>query len=249
VFAISNDPVPVVAEFAREHDIRYHLLSDQDSRVIRQLSLLNRHIEELQSYYGKPYIQETHGPTPYPGTFRLDEQGVIVDRRFDPSYRVRPSGTVLLADAFEGAEPKAIERAETEWGEVAVRLHSDTYHAQELLELHVAVALAEPYHAYVEPIPDGYVPLSVELTGPASLDAGAVELPKGKPWRIEGLSEEFAVVDGEVHVTLPFVIRDAEGPVTIEARVRCQVCTDNTCLPPVTLTLPLELAERPLLRP
>lgn len=241
--------MPILAAFADEFGIRYDLLSDVGSHTIRRLGLVNRHVEQLQAHYERPYEEDRHGSTPYPGVFTLDEQGVVVDRHFEVSYRVRPSATVVLGDLFAQQDPPVQARATVEWGEVAAWLHTDAYHAQELLQLHVAIALREPFHTYVEPVPTGYVPLALELSGPEALDVGEIALPVGEPWRIRGLPEQFRVVGGEIRTTVPFVIASASGTASLELRITCQVCTDDACRAPGSVTLPLQLQERALLRP
>ncbi len=84
VFAISYDPVPVLADFAALHHITYPLLGDEGSHVIRALGLENQHIAEQHAYYGLG-VRPNHLGTPYPGTFVLDEQGIVVQRDFEQS--------------------------------------------------------------------------------------------------------------------------------------------------------------------
>lgn len=90
LFAISYDPVAVLAAFAQSHDITFPLLSDEGSRLIRGLGLENQHVAAQQAYYRKPVTDRYRG-MPYPGTFLLDEDGVIRGRQFEQSYRWRPS--------------------------------------------------------------------------------------------------------------------------------------------------------------
>ena len=53
LFAISYDSVDVLAGFAREHGISFPLLSDEGSRVIRELGLYNEHLAEQARFYGR----------------------------------------------------------------------------------------------------------------------------------------------------------------------------------------------------
>ena len=59
VFAVSYDPVPILASFAERYGITYALLSDEGSRMIRSLGLLNTHIDEQAAHYGRP-VEEHH---------------------------------------------------------------------------------------------------------------------------------------------------------------------------------------------
>ncbi len=88
LFAISYDSVEILRGFADKHDIRFPLLSDEGSRVIRQLGLINERVQEDHAVYGiKP--NPRHVDLPYPGVFVLDEDGIIVHKRFHESYRER----------------------------------------------------------------------------------------------------------------------------------------------------------------
>jgi hypothetical protein len=89
-YAISYDPLDVLAQLARGYGVTYPLLSDRESRVIRALGLLNTNMPA-----GHPW----HG-VPYPGTFLLDEEGRIAHKSFYADHRVRDSVARLLEDGF-----------------------------------------------------------------------------------------------------------------------------------------------------
>jgi hypothetical protein len=68
---------------------------DQGSHTIGALGLLN----DTHAFYGIQTREDQQGVA-YPGTFVLDEQGVVVDRRFEQSYRVRPTARLFEEFAF-----------------------------------------------------------------------------------------------------------------------------------------------------
>src|SRR5207237_7079639 len=111
LFAISYDSVDVLAGFAREHGISFPLLSDEGSRVIRELGLYNEHLAEQARFYGREARPDQYG-VPYPGIFRLDERGIVVDKQFEQSYRVRPAPALLL-EQTPGAPPPGLALAES----------------------------------------------------------------------------------------------------------------------------------------
>jgi peroxiredoxin len=85
--AISYDPVPVLADFAKRRGITFPLLSDEGSRVIRQYGILNTTVPETN--------REQFG-IPFPGTFIVDRQGVVTSRFFEEAYQERNTvGTVM----------------------------------------------------------------------------------------------------------------------------------------------------------
>lgn len=210
LFALSYDPVPVLAAFADEHGIAYDLLSDEGSVVLERLGLLNRHVEAQQRFHERG-VEERHERLPYPGTIVLDEAGTVVERLFEQSFRPRPNAGSVLRRAG-GALPAG---------------HSVT-------------------------AGDGVVTV-----------CSPPRLPAGRPFRVEGLDEEFSVLDGTVRVTVPFRLpgsrylpdgrnRPDPGPsrpVTLELLVGYQACSDVECLPPARQRLTLTLDEEGLATP
>src|SRR5438093_10848167 len=127
VFAVSYDPVETLAAFAREHAITFELLSDTGSATIERLGLLNRHVAEQQAFYDLPVLERHHG-IPYPGTFLLDERGVVVRKTFEQSYRVRASGSLLLQDLTGVEAPPVVKAEASAWNvRSAAWLDTETY--------------------------------------------------------------------------------------------------------------------------
>ena len=106
VFAISNDPTEILAEFASKHDITFSLLSDGDSAVIRAFGIMNQLIrpDEGQSmrWYG----------IPYPGTYYVDANMTVTDKDFHQHHARRASGSSVLARVL-GQEIEVHTEAET----------------------------------------------------------------------------------------------------------------------------------------
>src|SRR5207248_7011642 len=95
IFAISYDSAAVLAAFAEKRGITYSLLSDEGSHTIRALGLLNeQHLVQQHASYGIQTRDDQMGVA-YPGTFVLDERGVISEKHFEQSYRVRPTARMF----------------------------------------------------------------------------------------------------------------------------------------------------------
>ena len=245
---MSYDPVEVLATFAAEHGIGYPLLSDATSRVIRELDLENPQVEEQNRHFGLK-TDERHQGLPYPGVFHISRSGVITSKRFEQSHRVRPSATMLLESALKTTPPAVADRVETGGVALEASLHTDTYHAQQIYPLRIRLAIPAGEHAYVGSVPTGFVPLSVELGGPASLEYEPPSLPAGTPLQLEGIDWTFEVIDGLVEITVPFRIdAEDEGDVRLEVGVALQTCNDRECFPPVETTLQLPLHDGGILR-
>ena len=222
VLAVSYDPVDVLAGFADKHGIAYPLLSDEGSRVIRALGLYNEHLAEQAAHYGLQARDHQYG-VPYPGVFVLDEEGVVAEKRFEQSYRVRPSGAALAEELAPAPAGSSL---------LAVRSSDATYRPYQQLALHVELNLPAGLHVYGRPIPEGYTPLEVEVEPLPGLVVGEPRLPTPRPFEVEGLDERFVVHEGRVRVVVPFYAEKTEGPLRLAVRVRYQACTDTLCHPP-----------------
>jgi peroxiredoxin len=251
VFAISYDSVDVLRAFAEKYGIRFPLLSDEGSVVIRRLRLLNERLQEHHGFYGGS-VREDQWGVPYPGSFILDEQGVTVEKRFEDSYRERETAVGILEAAFR--ERGSQHGAEATISAPGVLMHayldSPTYRSMQRLRLTVELAIAPGLHVYGQPIPDGYVPLSAEIAPVDGLVVGATELPAPHPFSVDGLDEQFHAYDGTVRLAVPLTFGLAAANQTIEATIRYQACSATDCRPPASLTIQLPVqvlnhVERP----
>jgi peroxiredoxin len=246
VFAISYDSVGVLKGFAEKFGIRYPLLADEGSVVIRRLGLLNERVPEHHAFYGVPMRDDVWG-VPYPGSFILDEQGIVVERRFVDSYRVRETAVGVLERAFGGTSEVHGAEARVAGDGVLARayLDSSTFRVFQRLRLSVELQIEPGLHVYGEPIPDGYVPLSVEVTPIEGLEVGALEASAPSPFQITGLDEQFFVHEGTVQVSLPLTFIGVTEDQTLEVVVRYQACSATDCRPPEALQFRLPVTWLP----
>lgn len=236
----------VLAGFAEKRGVIYPLLSDEGSHTIRALGLYNEHLAEQHAVYGVGVRDEQIGVS-YPGIFVLDEQGIIVEKRFEQSYRTRPTPAVLVEDLIgvAAAQPAVLAQAEREGVTISAWLGSATYRPFQKLRLHVSLRMAEGIHVYGTPIPEDYVPLEITVEPFDGLSADTVEMPEAHAFRMEGVDEAFVVYEGEVSAAMTLAIVANQGQVTLQVRVRYQACTESFCYMPedVLLELPVEGLE------
>ncbi|MCA1706980.1 MAG: redoxin domain-containing protein [Actinobacteria bacterium] len=244
VFAISYDPVEALGQFAEKYGITYSLLSDVGSRVIRELGLLNEQVQQHHAFYGIPHRDNVYG-VPYPGAFLLDERGVVTEKRFLDSYRMRETGAAILEAGFgmESAVRGPETRARADGLEVRAYLDSDTYRSMQRLRLAVELAIDAGLHVYGQPVPEGYIPLTIDVAPIDALEVGAMEGPAPRPFRAEGLDEAFFVYEGLVKFAVPLTFTERAGDRTIEVTVGYQACSATDCLLPsaVQLRMPVKV--------
>jgi hypothetical protein len=243
--------VEVLHGFAEKHGITYTLLSDQGSKVIRDLGLLNEQVYEQHAVYGIPR-QDRHWGVPYPGVFLLDAQGYVTQKRFHQSYRERETGVGVLEQGFGIASsvhgPEALGQSEG----VTVRayLDSDTYRFFQRLWLTVELTIEPGLHVYAQPIPEGYTPLAIEIAPIAGMVVGTPQWPTPQSFRVAGLDAAFYVYQGKVAVSLPVTLTQEGDDQTLQVVVRYQACSHMDCFLPSSIALHLPVqsedhVERP----
>jgi peroxiredoxin len=246
IFAISYDSVATLAAFAAKHHITYSLLSDEGSRVIRALGLLNEQIFEHHAYYGIARV-ESHYGVPYPGVFVLDQGGRVVDKRFQQSFRERETAVGLAESALHLTASRHGAQASVYAGSVGVRayLDSPTYRYFQRLRLALELTIEPDFHIYGQPVPDGYVPLQVEVAPIDGMVVGDACWPTPRQLTIAALDEQFWIYEGTIHGSLSLTFEGARGAGdhVIRVSVAFQACSATDCLEPSRVTLELSVRE------
>lgn len=247
----------VLARFAAEHGITYDLLSDVESMTIEGLGLLNEHLAEQQAYYGFE-VGDRHRGLPYPGTLVLDSDGIVTRRLFDQTYRERPSPGVLLREASDRSpKPERSTSLETPVVKVSAWFDAPNFWPMQRVELTVRLDIAGDWHVYVAPVPQGFTALNLTLGPTESLTQAPAQVPRGRPFTVEGLDERFDVVEGAVDITVPVLLHGAGfladgsnrpdpaelGPLEVAVEISFQACSPTECLPPETHVLHMSIDE------
>jgi peroxiredoxin len=84
--AMTYDPVATLKEAEEEHGTSMPLLSDEDTRHVTAMGILNTQYSPGERAYG----------IPYPGIFVIDAQGVIRAKLAEKDYKVRPDVSLVL---------------------------------------------------------------------------------------------------------------------------------------------------------
>jgi hypothetical protein len=187
------------------------LLSDEGSRAMRGLGLINDRVQDDHAVYG---IQPNprHVNLPYPGAFVLDRAGVVTQKLFYESYRERDTGTGLITQALGIVkEPSAPVVAAN--GPVTVRawLDSPTYVFFQRVMLTVEISTATGVHVYGQPVHDGLTPLSIGIDALDGLQVGPARWPSPRRVTVPGLDEGQSVYQGVVRGTVPLTFAAAPG--------------------------------------
>jgi hypothetical protein len=255
VFAISNDTVERLADFACKHGITFPLLADEDSAVIRAFGIMNQLIQPDEGKHMRWY------GIPYPGTYIADPSGRIIDKEFHQHHARRMSGPALLhriRGDVPAAEPDAVlvDFADDDVS-MSTYLLDPTLRLEVITTLVCKLKIAPGRHLYAEGAPDEFTPAVLTLEG-QGIRFGEPVWPPPQTLAMSELGISVPVYAGEITVTVPVtvtseIMRLGHGldQDTADLRIVCtyQACDAHTCGLPtdieVCLTVPLE----PLVEP
>jgi peroxiredoxin len=250
LYAVSYDEADALSEFARHHGITYPLLSDKGSKVIRSYGIENHFVTKDQvPYYG----------IPFPGTYLVDENGIVTEKIFSRGLANRSSAESMIDSAL-GEILLGDEEPSASGGDEDIQV-SATYHGgggslkgAVLREIIVRFELGERLHIYDDPVPEGMVATRISVSGPAGLCTGERNAPPTRALQLPGLRETLQVWDGRVDFRIPVwaddriasLVREREyTEEEIGVQVDYQACDDQTCRIPQTDTLTIKVPVTP----
>lgn len=236
-FALSYDAQPLLATFAAAHGITYPLLSDEGSSVIRALGILNTNLQPTDEHYG----------IPHPGIYFIGADGRVVDKVFHDTHRTRDATITTLRDhlGIEVAGSGPQQRLEAEGLVAVASLDSATFVRGSRIGLRVTIQLAPGVHLYGRPLPDDYIPVTLEVDAPETVLVEPVVYPPAQPLGFAWLAEELPSYAGILTLTTALILAEQREDLTLTATLRFQACTDDACFIPQRLTFTLPLQFRP----
>lgn len=252
---MSYDSVPLLEEFARRRKIRYPLLSDPGSAVIRRFGVLNPDFPE-----GDP----AHG-VPFPGTLVTDARGVVRTKFFERSYAERRTAASILV--LEGETPVDVA-SEVRTDHFLLRLSQSNASAAagNRVSLVLDFEMGETKHAYAPGV-EGYRPLALHVDPHPLLTVHEPVFPASRSYFYAPLKETVSVFEGRFRLVQDVTLaggrqvaerlKAGDATLAITGRLDYQVCSDRACFPPASLPLrwtlrlvPLDLERSPeALRP
>jgi peroxiredoxin len=244
LIAISYDPVPVLADFSRRRGISFPLLSDSGSATIKAYGLLNTTVAASnQTQYG----------IPFPGTFVLDRNAVVISRAFESAYQERDTISSTMARLG-----KHLDRPATQVS--APHLDVTTFATDQTVApgTHFSLVLdvrpGRRVHVYAPGVV-GYKPIALTITAQPGLIVRAAKFPKPADYFFKPLNEHVNVFDRPFRIIQDVTIdasRDSEAMLkdrhrfTIEATLEYQACDDKICFVPQSIPLRWEVDLTPL---
>lgn len=233
--AISYDSVAILKHFSDRRNIRFPLLSDADSKLIKTLGILNPAGKEGTPFYG----------IPHPVTFVLDADGTIRHKYFEEDFRERPTLSSLLSKEL-GVNPTAATGvAKAKHVAISTSASTAIVSGGQRILLSVEIDIPKDLHLYAPGV-EGYYAVDWKMTPSELVKAHAVDLPKSRILYLQAIDEKVPVFEGKIRllrdVTLAQskVLAQAAGAakqIKLDGTLRYQACSDRMCFPPETVPL------------
>jgi len=243
VAAVTYDSAAILQDFSRQYHIEYPLLSDPKSENIRAFGLLDPdNGPENRPEYAKRDMA-------YPGYFWIGADGVVKERFVGDKYFERFTANHVLARMF----PELIESSSTVDGpHVKIRTAQTDRDVivGSRVELVAEVEIPRGVHVYA-PSVSTYQGLKLEFE-PAGARVRDISYPKANHEVVLPQTEQRLAaytksvrVSADVMIAPPKEIQaklaegpaTASAPMTINARLHYQTCTDTICYPPADVPL------------
>ena len=244
--AISYDSPAILKSFAERANIAFPLLSDTDSRIIQAWGILNETVPANSPAYG----------IPYPGTFILDSNGVVVAKYFEEDYHERYTASEILLRQF-GVEPGSKQmQSETKHLRVSTSVSLTTVKWGQRIALVVDVDLKRKMHVYAPGV-EGYIPIDWSIAASAAFKVHSVNYPVSRKIHLKAINETVPVYESHLRLVRDITIGTdpkvkpvltEKGEMIVNGTFRYQACDDRTCyIPqniPLTWTLRYEALDR-----
>ena len=142
----------MLRHFAQRRGLQYPLLADEGSAVIRAFGILNETVPRGGLSDG----------VPYPGTYVLDERGIVQSKHFEDDYRERLTGGSILLRQMSGGGTETFE-IETRHLKLQGSSSNATVYPGIRVTLAIDVELPEKMHVYAPTVTGGYIPIDWKM--------------------------------------------------------------------------------------
>lgn len=241
--SITYDPAGVLAEFSTRRGIRFPLLSDAGSAVIRRYGILNTTVPESNPAFGYPF----------PGTFVLDRTGVVMSRIFEETYQERDTLASVLVRLGKSL-PAQRTVVTAPHVEVTSYLTDQVAAPGTKFSVVLDIKPGRRMHVYAKGVLD-YRPVALVIEAQPGLLVRESRYPTPEEYFFRPLNERVPVYRKPFRLTQDVTldpapaaapILRAQSALTIVGRLDYQACDDRLCFPPESVPLTWSIAVRAL---
>jgi len=231
VAAISYDSTAILADFAKRLGITYPLLSDPQSKIIKDFGIFNTHVQKNDWHYG----------IPNPGTYRVRADGFVQSKYFLADAHERYSAPTVLLREFGSVAGTRETVVNTDHLQLKYYSTRDVLRPDVRFTLVADFELKPKMHVYAPGI-EHYVPISIELDQSNYYLAAPMQFPKPEVLHLPAINESVPVLQGKFRITRDVTMRERDALGTlrqlkIKGHLRYQACDDKICYLPRTIPL------------
>lgn len=242
---MSYDSREVLKSFADRKQIKFPMLSDPGSKIIREYGILNETVEKSNTQiYG----------IPYPGTYVLDSNGVVIAKYFEDDYKERDTVSSILVRQF-GISPQG---PRTTQQSKQLSLSSSASTATAATGAHVALVLEidlkPKMHVYAPGV-EHYIAIDWQMEQADAAKAQPATWPKPEVLRLDAINETVPVYRDHFRAVRDIVfgpdaklkaLANEKGEITVKGTLRYQACDDRMCYIPASVPLQWTFIYQPM---
>jgi hypothetical protein len=243
--AISYDSPAILIDFGKRHKIKFAMLADPNSQVIRSFNVLNAEAKGI-----------TKGMA-HPGFFYIDESGTIREKYFETKYTNRFTANNVIGKLFPELAEEVSDTVEASHLRLTLSQSDRTVVPGSRVTLTADIELSPDVHVY-SPGVQGYKPIQLILRSSAGIELAPATYPTPQILYLEAIKEQVPVFDGNFRITQDVTVGvskvtdgaralfSAGKTVSIVGELQYQACDKTICYPPASVPVKWELQIRPL---
>jgi hypothetical protein len=231
---ISYDNIAILKYFSDRQKIDFPLLSDPESKIIRDYQVLNT--EATGQFLGMAR----------PGFFFIDTKGVIREKFFEAKYRDRLTGNNLIAKLFPELSDEVQETVDSPHLQVAVEQSDPTAVPGGRITLTAEVRLPPGIHVYA-PGTKGYKVVDLSIEDQPGLSFTPSVYPRPKVLYMPAIKERVPVFEGTFRIRQDLKVSSASAfsnslgtdgrTFIITGKLAYQACDSKQCFFPMSAPL------------
>lgn len=222
VVTISYDTVEILDSFAtRVGGLSFPTLADPDSQIIERFGLRNPNPEPGSRTDGMAF----------PGTYIVDANGVVQEKFFNDSHRIRETAQTILMKTFGADGGRRIEVQLPQF-DFAAYASQDTLRPGNLVTLVADIELPELMHLYA-PGSD-YTAADLRIVETDFIKMRDLVLPEAEMLYLEPIDETVPVYHDTAQIRREIALAPAfrGDSIAVDVILTYQACDDEICFPP-----------------
>jgi peroxiredoxin len=266
---ITYDSQEVLKKFADAFDIRFTMLSDEGSSVIKRFDLLNPvgewglesgidsdpALKELfNTYVSVTAPNAIFVGIAFPGTFMLDPRGIVRERHFEDFYIERNTIASVLLRIGKDVPPVAATRVTTPQLNLTAYTSDEEVAVGSRFALVMEVEPVADMHIYA-PGASEYQAISLNLDPNPYVRLLPMDYPESEPYYFQPLDETVPVYKKPIRLLQEIVLDGSaatqsalrgQEQLTLTGQLAYQACDERLCYPPKSIPLSFSLKLRGL---